>query len=568
MKWGLGDLDFYKSSPGIRLVLFLTLLLATTLAVLLPINGNMVAPDFSASVLIGYEPELVSFLIFVFAIVLYFALMNPTPVNGLVVCLAFSMFFMGTWISKAPGGTVLLSGASYGSYTNEVVTSGHTSYAFWEIYPSLFLYSGALKISTGLSMLDTIGVLSSLRIIFYVLPVYLIALRFLPVRAGTVATIISIVGDSELIRNPPFNIETFGFITFMFFALLLFRQKSLHSGGAISVVLACVACVLSYPLAGAIVAAIAAYMTWHRVVNKPSGIFPVSMLILLVILVAVWNAFYSVSITNWLVLVYHNILVLLGHSSIQTGHSAGPSSTLFLLLSADGSNAANFGYLLFVWFFLLDVLGLLYFLKELRKNKTSMKFAVIPLLVVGVVLLLLPGGAEWTRILPFIDPLLAVFVVTHLRLARGKQLIALAVIVAVSLPTLVSYSPAIGTQYSQYSWEFSTGTFVGKFSAPTGGIIDASGIVAVNQSIIVRLAYVPVGGFSDYQSFLKSLNLTLISFNASPQSELFVNSVLTSSIAAHLYDVHPGSGLSTDLETRLSTHDLAYTNGFSSIYAN
>lgn len=557
-------------------VVLLCLWFATLMALISTPPNDLLTPGFSSLVVLE-SPSVVFWYSLAFVLIgtLWFV-WGDSKVIACSAAVSFSFLFLEIWESKVPGGAFLFSGYEYSSILSQIQATGHFTFRGLFSYITIYDLGASLKSMSGIQTTVVLWTLEALWGSLIGLFSFLLANQYLTSsRLASIAVFLSVIGDFQLSKLPPFDVGAFGVL---FVLIGLYAVKRLLAGPRREfpiVLILLLGETLVYPLTLLIVILVLVIYLLQRSVgpsanpnsraaSKDKGIYWI--LILGIALYSTWTFFtYPVA-----TLASGFLRALLGPSSVSQGSllstSGGPIFYLLRLFYSNTSAIPGISWILPFWFIFLFACGGIVWLgsKILRKRRGPELYMVIPILLVGVLLFMLPGGSEWTRIMPYLGLFLSISFV--MAASNPKSRIPLGVICVVvlvlSLPTIVAYYPTIGTNGAKFGWEIAAGNFLqGK---ATDQVIWADFISTANLSLTNQFVYGTPSSAVTTSEVLHSLEAQIDSFAVS-RTEVFVSTPIFYQYLSHLYGSNLSNQILLNASTLISTNTLVYSNGYISM---
>ena len=548
-------------------------------ALAIPLPSGSLPPGFGPLALFGYMPFLVPYCISLAALGFLMFRLRESRTRGLIVTVAYAVLTVSIWQIKIPDG-VFLGGTYYGAITTNVLHTGHLSYVGWGTYPLIFTLASTLTQAGGISLTSALTVLDLYHSVFFAVLYFLLANRFLSsVRLAAGAATLSMIADEQLLRDPQFNVSTYGLLFFLLAIYLIYRFGSKRTGSFIAL-FALISCAytITYPMTPFLIITILFFafvgsLRFHGRVYKPKIVANHSMLAIAVAPYLAWTAYVS-GYVGLGTLLFNNIRSLFFGPSASSS-PAGPHGFTFyltqLLLSNASATPFHLNYLVPLWFLVFFGLGgLIWVSMKIRRSPSAPEASVMGALVlIGVLLFLLPGGAEWFRVLPFIAPFLGVGIFSSFFLKKGGRrfMIVSIVIVLFTVPTLIAYSPQIGVDEAQYQWEFASGNYLTQHGTGNS-IFIGSGIVTTDYALQSEVNAAPglPGGTTGPVQAQTTLVLALTEFESPDRNSILSSSPLFFGLYAHLFGSNSASTARSLMALSLKRNDLVYSNGFTAFY--
>jgi len=562
------------TSAAFLVILSVVAISSTILSTILPLAAGLTTPGFPSSVLLqDYRYLVLSSLSLLVLGVIWFRF-GDNQIASLIVTICFSILFLDVWVAKAPGkffGDVPIT--QYGLWT----TSHFNSNLPWGALTGIFTLVTSLGSLTGMTFVQSMEVSAFIEPILYAFFSYMVAKNFLgPSRSIVLATAFSLVADLELSKVPPTGIGADGIL---FFLLLVYVLTSIFmrndSAGLVIYFLLFFGSILVYPLASIVVLLImiSKFMATHilshksplvlRTRRRTQGILALSFVIL-----ASWIAFNISNLVNGIAISAYSVFFSL-FSSNSGGTVGGGSGHFFSLIQLLGSNISASpgvtGYLFIMWFLLLYGLGsLIYLLMLIARHGHNMvpAYLMIPLGVVAAYLVLEPGGIEFPRILPYAGILLAVSVVGLINGRRKTPcLVFMALILLLTIPTIVAYYPDIGVFGSWFPSDLAAGAYIGHSLTPSQNYYSPRQVVFNLTFAGQWFDFLPSGA-STPRSADDSFTSAVKQFELGRGSSVFLISPLSWLIYQHLYGNVSASLVRETSTSLVNSQNVIYSNGF------
>ena len=467
---------------------------------------RLVGPGFGPFVLFQYLP-----LLFALAGTLCLAGALLYEYGGsrfvaLLVCLVYATLVLDIWVAQAPGGSLLTDGQSYAATTLAVIHGGRLDVGGATTEPGMFAISSTISLITRLSISDTLLIWSYLRAILIGLTTFIVARRFLDsYRLVAIAVCLSIVADSQILKLSPYNDGTFGFVFFMLAVVVLMNlpMPRLASYGILFLVM--LASIVTYTI---VPFAIILFALYSAVQQKLTGRIPfarrgvtnpitspISVALAVVLPYVGWAIFDF----NYLFAPASDLLsnmrsLLFSHSGLSGGGAhVGLLFSLVQLLAANvGASPLDLGYLVPIWFLFLYGGGIvLWFLATVRHKAILLpdSYVIGSLIIVGLVLFLLIGGAEWIRVLPYFAPFLSVTILAWIQRAPKGRWIALSIMTLVLLFTIPSVAvnlPLVGVGGAVYPAGLAGGAFTNAYRVGSA-VFSGGGLATLNYTLYSKI---------------------------------------------------------------------------------
>lgn len=478
------------------------------------------------------------------------------------------------WALKAPGGNALFSAPGYASAISYILQSGHLTFLkfgdFKQAYPSMYLIASLLTSTTGLSLGSALALLDIFNATLVGLFYFFIIGSFVSSpRLVAAATMLSIVADEQLVNTSPFNIRFYGLIFFLVMMVLLtsFPSNQGHFPTWPFLVVS-MASVLAYPMIAFMIILMTVFSFARKSIAFPSR----KLFAVLVVSYASWTVYVSQFIYTGLSVMNNIFFSLFGVPSAAP--SGTPHGLVYqlsrLLLSSVSALPYGLGYLIPAWFLAFFGVGAMTWigLKLLRSKKAPFAFIMIPLFITGTVLFLLPGGAEWPRILVYIAPFIGASIFVALE-HRGPLVTIIVVgTLLLTLPTVVAYYPLVGVYGAHYPSQYSAGNYVSSY-ARSGPIYIGSGIqTLVDFSLYTRivsgLSPAPLTPTQAQDSLMSGLS----SFKSSTTASLLTVDPLFFKAYSHYYGDESSIVAYQLVRNYTASLSQVYSNGYTEIYWN
>ena len=561
-------------------------LLATlsTTALLVLLSSVRFPLGFQANVL--FDPAIASLFLLVVALLAFLSLVrSATIVSAATAVLLFSVLYLGIWVVSVPGGYMLTGDTPPNvAVVSTIISLSHIPNDLTGIigsleYPGIFVLGAVAKQIGGLGLSQTLYLLDLVQILCWGLfSLLILRIFFKSVKQITLGVLLFIVGTAQLFKWPLYGPQAYGFTFFLVAIFLLMRSSHrLDSRIGICYGLAFVSAAVTYPLASFMLVLIVAMSAMGdksgRFGRKLPGrsispLAPESLIVFSTLVFLVWTVYVGYQVVlNGSRLPIEFIFNSLFQSG--TGTSTGPNASyLVQLLNLSAAFAPPYTSLLLpFWFVFLFGAGfMVWFGLRMTKTITSLPSAsvVVPGFIVMFILTFSGGVTEWFRVTPFVGLFLSVTLVWLLGRLGGSRLITLVVILALmaTLPTIVSYSPEIGTGGAHYPQSFAAAAFTER-NYGSAQILVYGDLPTFNATLRSQMLPIP----SDFAS----LALTqsgfigqLSNFEQNKQNSLLViDPLFFASLAQGLGT--KSNAIQQEAEGFVQTSNLVYSNGLTSL---
>ena len=538
-------------------------------------------PGFNSFELFSDNVFLVTSIITLSLIGIGWYLWGDERLVSLALCCAYSEYFLGLWV-RVPG----FSFATSVTTSYSVLTTHHLNPVLLQATtPTHILISAFLTTVGGSSLEQVLTWMNLLMPLGITLFSFFIIEKFLhSARLTSLAVMISVIADSQLSKAPPFDHDFYGALFFLIVMFTFLQLGGPRVGvAAVPFVLSFTSGVITYPMTSfvvelCVILGLIAAIAGGRMKGQPIPRAVTGVVITSLTIYLVWNI-YVATYFNLGNIVTSNILNLIlnpfsnGQGSAAIGGSSGYSSFyLFQLLSSNlNSEPYGLGLLLPAWFlFLYGAGAIVYVVQRLwRRQRDLPSWSLIAAMIVtGVLLLLLPGGAEWVRLLPFLGPFMAVallypFASKH----KATGFVVLCSILVLSIPTAIAYYPEVGTVGAIWQWEVSAGTFV-QLTAPSSTIYIGSGLTSITSpDLYNHLVYGLSGTVQTPSGALEIIESQIAEFQSYTTSgALLAISPLIFIHYAHLYGETSANLAVEAVQSHSDSLEIVYTNGYTTLY--
>ncbi len=566
-------------SLNLRVFAF-TLTIASAVAVLLmPVS---VGPRFSTvQSLSDLGEPLVSALVFYLFSALtigsLFLTRKKTILSVIFVGL-YAFIFLNFWITKSP--VPLYEESAYRiGFVKDVISSGHINLSLGYVeYPAVFAFGSIFTTISGLPLISSIFVLELSRAVIIALLIFVISLRLLNnIFASSVASILAIQDDIMLSRMPAFHPEVFGLIFFLL-GILILTQKGDRRPLTVTLMIALAAGSMSYSLSVAFVfVAAAGILIGSRLfkIIKPS-LINYKLLALVLIIFLFWNLYVATQILAVVssslqigslfdISHYYYLSTVANSNTVSTPFWVGTSTYLSVL--------ALFGLPLILVTY--DALILPVYSRFVKRSFKIEEILFFSLLLAGIPLLAITGGAEATRLLYYLAPFSSMILIQKVLASKKKNILLFAIIVVLiiglSFPLFLAYNTQNNFN-SNYPQSLDAGSFiqsydVSHYNAPIfggGGLSGITGAFYENHPLIP----VELNLINSSESYNYALHQLVSQFGSSG------GSVLTFSLqdeigADFIYGQQAVEPILSNFTSSLSkSYSLVYNNGFTVVYYN
>jgi hypothetical protein len=561
---------------SVHKVLMVVALTYTLLCLVLPLPANLTEPGFSSYILFEDPWFLTLYSLSLVSMGLLWYLSMEDRLASTLVVLLFSLLTINLWEAKAPGGSFLIRSLPYGpgdtinaaSLTSNILESGHLVLNQYGVYPATYLIGSSFAYTSGVPLVSSIALLDTLFSMLIGLLSFLIIDSFSKSHGLSAAvTMLSIIADEVLFKQPPYTQYDFGVLAFFLMSILIVRSllkdvRSNRHGLPLAIIY--LASVFTYAITPFVVVIMAILSKLTR-----SGYSLSSKTIAFTLVsFAAWSAYVSLPL---LLAFAQNLLRFLGVSKgtpLPGAHHMFGYYLLQLLSTNIASLPYNLGYLLPAWFLVFFGVGTVIWLVVKTMHipvNVAPAFIMGGLLLTAVIVLLTgyPTGTAWPRVLVYMAPFTGVTVLGILGHRRRLYVtVVVAVVLLLTLPTIIAYTPTVGDSYANYAWEISAGNYLS--TRMTGGVVYfAIGILTLNFSFNSKLipalpaegGLTPVEGQAVIYGEIKDFKLS------TDGSVLAISSLLEANYA-HLYGNTLLGNLTTDIERTTAASNLVYSNGF------
>lgn len=561
------------------LVLMITLSMLVSFAVALP--ADLTKPGFSSYILFEDPTFLLPYFLSLLGIgVLWFRQGDKKMISYLLVT-AFCLLTVNLWQLKALGVASSNQAIPYGaadtimagSLTLHVLQSGHLLFVGYGSYPATYLVGSSFAYVSGLSLVHVIAWSNILLSVLFATLSFLIIDSFTKShKLAAAVTMLSIIADENLFKQPPYTQYAYGVIFFLIMILIvnmsLTKGKSIRYKAPILIVFA--SSVLAYSITPFLVILIAIF---ELLIKRNSVSFP-KMLGYAMVAFFAWSLYASfgelLSITNGFLGLFgvnKGSTLLLG-----TGHSPG-----YYLLQLLSSNLKSLpyplGYLLPTWFLVFFGAGTLIWVvsKTLRLSMNVPPASFLAgFLVTGAFIFLdgYPTGTGWPRVLEYMAPFVgAAIAPLFCGMRRGHTSVIFSLILILTLPTVVAYTSDVGAVSTHYQWETNAATFLGHLTNDEK-VYFGDNLLTFNYNLFSKLASNPLspssGGLTPSDEFAYILSETG-DFLRSDGGAVMVVSTLSFSSYIHLYGYKYSSNITALFQGANASSNLVYSSGFVTI---
>lgn len=546
-----------------------TVIFSMVISFAIPLPSSLTKPGFSSFVLLADPSFAVPYLVCLLAVGILWSRQGERLTVALFITVVFSILTLDLWEVKAPGGGLLFSGSSYGSIVIAMLQSGHLNFVAWGNYPGLFMLGGFFGSTTGLPLRSALLVLDTLRSALIGLFYFLVIGSFSKSYKLTATfTMLSIIGSEELIKDPPFNVSSYGLLFFLIIMTLIVSgplNASTFPRYIFPFVIVSIASMLSYPM-------IPFVIMLMIVLAARVGRISISFVELLGVVSVPWLA--------WIVYVSRyfqvgqsfltNVLTLLLGSN---GASSSPTSShpfgyylSQLLISSQSALPYNIGYLLPAWFLGFFGIGILVWAisKLFHLARVPHAFIVVALLMTALLILLsnFPSGTGWPRILPYMAPFIGATMLTIFSRQRPLYYgIVISLVLLLALPTVIADTSSVGTSGATFQWETSTGNFLA--SHMTGGTVYFGEVIStLDYNLNSRLMpLIPSVALTPGESLVNT-NATIKAFSESRDGSTLAISPLLYFAYTHAYGNQYLDNFTASVDNVVTTSNQIYSNAF------
>ena len=549
--------DSMPSGP----VLLVVAVLFAALTLVLPLPPSLLSPVFSNQVVFDYLPFVISFA---FSCILYGVIWfhHPDKATMFVISVLFSVMYLSVWESKVPNGAFLSSAPSYASASSLLTSSARLS-GNSVGSPGSVLIQASLALSSALGTIGTFWIYSLLYSTCIGAFVFLLAneLTGNP-KIGTLASMLAVLSNPLFIDLPDSLYAERPLGTLLFIIILYLFVLSIRGNKKATVPLVVIfaSLTLSYVLDALIFIMIMLVVYCYGLFSgrrKSSFSYVGTAILLEVCIFGSWIIYNAVTRS----VIIGNFLRLL-LTGVSSGNVGAHSFNLYITVSSYlGSQATVLAIIPVWWLLLVYGAGGLIWLRSLFHHRGLPTIVTLPVVLIGISLFFLPGGAEFFRIANELSILLSVMLVAEVSRSKPKIAMGLCVLILILvLPSVAAYYPSIGTA-TQYPTNFAAGDFLMRSSCQPF-ILTAEGIASLhNMPQNTAQPAEPLGPSAD----LKYLNNSLSSFFLVPCSFLDTSQVLYASLT-YTFGLNFTRSARVMIRNTLSNADLVYSNSVTQLY--
>jgi hypothetical protein len=556
-------------------LLILAIVFSMIVSLIIPLPAILTKPGFSSYILFEDTPFLLPYFISLLSMGILWGRQGNRRFVALFLVIVFSLLTANLWQMKAPGLGLSYQYVSYGakdavsaaSLTSSILETGRLVFAGYGSYPGIYLIGSSLTYVSGLSLDSVILLTSSLLSIIIAVFTFLVINLFSKSTSLTSAvTMLSIVADENLVKQPPYTQYYLGVI--FFFIIIIFatgaswkKRESMHH--AFPLIVLSLASILAYSITPFVVILIFAFSFFfgkaHRSFTRMLG-FTVASYV-------AWSIYASLNeleaLTNGFLGIFG---VKNGIELTGAGHSIG--YYLIQLLSTNISSLPyDLGYLLPAWFLVFFGFGTLaWIVMRLLRPRANLPpaYIVAALLVTGALVFFdeYPTGVGWDRLLTYIAPFIGATWLLVLSNRRSVYLRAIVgLILILTLPTIVAYTPDVGVISTHYLWQATSGSYLIQHMSG-GNVYFGDSVLMLNYSFNSRMiSAFPTGGLtpaheSDY--VLKEID----AFSQSADGSVLVVSSLFSITYVHLFGYAHLANVTTEFDKIAEASSVVYSNGY------
>ena len=534
-------------------------------------------PGFSSLVLLSYVPLTLTIATsFLLVIILWFR--AKSHLFAVSLLLAYSLILFNIWEIVLPNGPYFGHVVAAVSFSNRIISTGHaTGNILADIFVSLYLMMSTSSILMGNNSGMMLSLLEAAQTFGLATFSYLIARRFtFSPKLAFSAAVLSLLGDSQLVKETPSEPSAFGYFFFLLCAYLVYRITLNRKGASDIICFSLVAAILtvtyqlsSIALAGAIVVSILFRRT-KGVGYRPRFLGALSVITTILI---VWITYVSQISIGVIGDVWHNLVIrLAGQQAVgSTSSNQGIAYYLVQLLTAKFYVLpAPIALLLPAWFIFLFAGGFFIWLfGRVKGLPVPEEGFIISPLAAAFGLFFLPGGAEWPRVLPYLGIFFSIsFIIVLSRLSHKYHAIAVmtCIVLVTTLPTMVSYYSAVPFDV-EYSWELGAGSFVSSYVTSGTSLVVGSGLDSFSYPLVLATSHLRVASEP-----LDEVTATLLGTLQGLVATRMGGEILSLSpeffdYLSYVYGNRSGQLVHSELSGRLNGLNLLYSNGWTQLYS-
>lgn len=559
-------------------LLVLTTAFSILISLATPLSYDLTKPGFSSYVLFEDPSFLFAYLISLFGIGALWFRQGERKLVASFLVIAFTLITVNLWSVKSPGSTLLNQSVFYGptdtvnaaSLTSYILQNGHMVYAGYGAYPATYFIGSSLAYLTGLSLTSVVfwsnTVLSGL---IGILSYMIIDFFSKSHRLATAVTILSIIADENVIKQPPYTQYDYGVAFFLLMIIIMMASISskedslVTSRSEIPLVLVFTASVLAYSISPFLVILIVFFsmLSKHRHISLPK------FLMFAIVSFLAWSTYAAL---NELTALTNSLFGFAGTNNsvklIGTNHS--PAYYVLQLLSTNiGSLPYQLGYLLPIWFLGFFGIGTFAWIttKLYRRGANVPATSILAALLLTTAFVFLneyPAGTGWDRMLVYAAPFIGATVVFVLSNRRTLFIVAIiSLILLLSLPTIVAYTPDTGEISAHYPWQVDAGNYLTNYLS-SGNVVFGNNVLTLNYSFNSRLiSAFPTGGLTPTSERGFIMN-QIGNFSLSADGSVLVVSSLFVPTYLHLYGNTYLNNITMVFDRIAESSNIIYSNSF------
>ena len=561
-------LNGIRESSSLRWVLSLGAILAAATSIILPLNSALLEPGFTSIILLRDPAYLVGSFIFLILLGILWVVYGDTNWVSLLAVLAFFSFMLDVWVLKVPG-------RSLGTYPLTIYSTwlaGHMqpTLPWGSLIGSYTLYPFLGELS-GLTFSETMTAVSLLKPLVFGIFSYLFVRLFVKSpRLACLGAILSVISDLEISKAAPTGLGSNGILFFLVMLYIVAATVKISAKRyVIPLVLSFAASVITYPPASIVIVLMflmSNSASWVRQRFRHStaraGLPTIAILFLLALVGwVVFSLFGIVATLSY----YLKYLLALSHPASGTAISGGAPLT-FYLVRILGSNLTSLpyyiSYLIPAWFLVLVVGGgAVWLYSFFRSRRVVPWYMVMSVAAFGILLFLEEGGAEFTRDIPYAAIILSVVFVQYSKTGRLSilKVVAFALVLALTVPTVIAYYPDVGTFAPYFPTELAGGSFLGTSIAP-GGAYYSNQIYSFQESAYASFNNpTPTGPATSNQAVASILDAT--SAMQRTRGSLFLVTPFLYLRYEHAYGSSASIAIRSALDNLTKSNAVVYSNG-------